>query len=152
VIKLNHKPNILVIGDLMIDEYLWGSCNRISPEAPVPVANIKKQSSVLGGAGNVVNNLTSLGAEVTVMSVIGDDDVADELKGYLKDIDSKYDLISSLDRFTSKKTRIMASNQQVIRFDKESISPINELEEKELIKRFFNHISSNKTDIIILTV
>ena len=56
MIKLNKKPNILVIGDLMIDHYLWGSCDRISPEAPVQVVNVKKESSVLGGAGNVINN------------------------------------------------------------------------------------------------
>jgi D-beta-D-heptose 7-phosphate kinase/D-beta-D-heptose 1-phosphate adenosyltransferase len=151
MIKLNHKPNILVIGDLMIDEYLWGSCDRISPEAPVPVANIKKQSSVLGGAGNVVNNLVSLNADVTVMSVIGDDEVAEELKGYLEDINAKYELIGSSTRFTSKKTRIMASNQQVIRFDKESLSPIEEDEEKKLIKNFFNHIQNNNVDIVILS-
>lgn len=79
MIKLNKKPNILVIGDLMIDHYLWGSCDRISPEAPVQVVNVKKESSVLGGAGNVINNLVTLGSVVDVISVIGNDSVANEL-------------------------------------------------------------------------
>ena len=67
----NKTPKILVIGDLMIDHYLWGSCERISPEAPVQVINIENESKVLGGAGNVVNNLNSMGATVDVISVIG---------------------------------------------------------------------------------
>ena len=66
------SPKILVIGDLMIDHYLWGSCDRISPEAPVQVINVKNESSVLGGAGNVINNLNALGARVDVISVVGD--------------------------------------------------------------------------------
>ena len=66
------KPKILVIGDLMIDQYLWGSCNRISPEAPVQIVSIEEESNLLGGAGNVVNNLKTLGAEVDILSIIGD--------------------------------------------------------------------------------
>ena len=72
----NKKPNILVIGDLMIDHYLWGDCERISPEAPVQILNVKKETTVLGGAGNVINNLKALGSKVDVISVIGDDDNA----------------------------------------------------------------------------
>src|ERR1700761_4722611 len=67
------KPVILVIGDLMIDHYIWGSATRLSPEAPVPIVNVKKESTTLGGAGNVVQNLVALGANVTVSGVIGDD-------------------------------------------------------------------------------
>ena len=78
------QPHILVVGDLMIDHYLWGSCQRISPEAPVPVVDIESQTTVLGGAGNVINNLVSLGAKVGVASVIGDDDNAKELLDMLK--------------------------------------------------------------------
>ena len=79
----NSTPNILVVGDLMIDHYLWGSCERISPEAPVQVVDIAKETTVLGGAGNVVNNLVALGAEVSVSSVIGDDENGIELKSCL---------------------------------------------------------------------
>ncbi|MCK4875820.1 MAG: bifunctional heptose 7-phosphate kinase/heptose 1-phosphate adenyltransferase, partial [Sulfurimonas sp.] len=83
----NFTPKILVIGDLMIDHYLWGSCERISPEAPVQVVDINKETTVLGGAGNVINNLVALGAEVGVSSVIGSDDNGVELLNMLKNID-----------------------------------------------------------------
>ena len=82
----NKTPKILVIGDLMIDHYLWGSCDRISPEAPVQVINIESESIVLGGAGNVINNLKALGAKVDVISVIGECKASKELKGLLTDI------------------------------------------------------------------
>ena len=76
----NNSPKILVIGDLMIDQYLWGSCDRISPEAPVQVIDINSSSTVLGGAGNVANNLSKLGARVDLISVIGNCDISIELK------------------------------------------------------------------------
>ena len=82
----NKTPKILVIGDLMIDQYLWGSCDRISPEAPVQVINVDNESTLLGGAGNVINNLKALNADVDVISVIGDCEIADELKNLLSDI------------------------------------------------------------------
>ena len=83
---LGKSPKLLVIGDLMIDHYLWGSCERISPEAPVQVVNIKSESAVLGGAGNVINNLNALGAQVDVISVIGGCEISDELKALLANI------------------------------------------------------------------
>jgi D-beta-D-heptose 7-phosphate kinase/D-beta-D-heptose 1-phosphate adenosyltransferase len=82
----NTNVNILVVGDLMIDHYLWGSCERISPEAPVQVVDISKETTVLGGAGNVINNLKALGANVSVASVIGDDAIGEELKSMLTSI------------------------------------------------------------------
>ncbi len=122
----NAKPNILVIGDLMIDHYLWGSAERISPEAPVQVVDIAKESSVLGGAGNVVNNLISLGATVNVASVIGDDEIAKELSIMLKSIGVKTEgLITQVGRKTSKKSRVIAANQQILRYDKESKETIS---------------------------
>ena len=93
MINLQGKsPKLLVIGDLMIDHYLWGSCERISPEAPVQVINVDNESTVLGGSGNVINNLKALGAQVDVISVIGDCETSDELKILLNDINvnSKY--------------------------------------------------------------
>jgi len=115
---LDKKPNILVIGDLMIDHYLWGSCERISPEAPVQVVNVKKESSSLGGAGNVVNNLVALGANVDVISVIGCDNVADELKNLLENINVQTsNLVVETKRKTSKKSRLIAAQQQVLRYD-----------------------------------
>ena len=104
MIKLNKKPNILVIGDLMIDHYLWGSCDRISPEAPVQVVNVKKESSVLGGAGNVINNLVTLGSVVDVISVIRNDSVENELKSLLEKNDiPTSNLVVENNRKTTKK-------------------------------------------------
>jgi D-beta-D-heptose 7-phosphate kinase/D-beta-D-heptose 1-phosphate adenosyltransferase len=122
----NKKPHIAVIGDLMIDHYIWGSCERISPEAPVQVVNVSKESSVLGGAGNVINNLKSLGAEVSIFSVVGDDDNAKEMKRLLSSSSFKNrTLICEANRRTTKKSRIIASNQQVIRYDDETVENIS---------------------------
>ena len=119
VVELSkHKPNILVIGDLMIDNYLIGNCSRISPEAPVQIIDINEEYQVLGGAGNVVNNLKSLGAEVSVMSIIGDCQVSNQLKELFESIAvNTSDLITEKKRFSSKKTRIISSQQQVVRYD-----------------------------------
>ncbi|QKF78370.1 D-glycero-beta-D-manno-heptose-7-phosphate kinase [Arcobacter defluvii] len=150
MIKLDKNPNILVIGDLMIDHYLWGSCDRISPEAPVQVVNVKKESAVLGGAGNVLNNLVTLGTNVDVISVIGNDSVANELKNLLNKIEiSTSNLIIEQDRKTSKKSRLIASQQQVLRYDMESIDDIKE----ESLNKILNALKSTikKYNSIILS-
>lgn len=142
-------PKILVIGDLMIDHYLWGSCERISPEAPVQVVNVKNESVVLGGAGNVINNLKALGAQVDVISVIGGCEISGELKKLLKDIDvdSKY-LITQKDRITSKKSRIIASHQQVVRYDRESANEINN-RSQETVLNSFKKIIKNYDNVLL---
>jgi D-beta-D-heptose 7-phosphate kinase/D-beta-D-heptose 1-phosphate adenosyltransferase len=120
------RPNIAVIGDLMIDHYIWGSCERISPEAPVQVVNVSHENSVLGGAGNVINNLLSLGANVSIFSVVGDDENANELQNMLKKIEPKIVyLVEEKGRRTTKKSRIIASNQQVIRYDDETTMDVH---------------------------
>lgn len=150
MIKLNKNPNILVIGDLMIDHYLWGSCDRISPEAPVQVVNVKKENSVLGGAGNVINNLFALKANVDVISVVGDDTVALELKALLEKIGvSSKNLIIEENRKTSKKSRLMASNQQVLRYDTESIYDICISSHEKILENLKQNIK--KYDSIILS-
>jgi len=114
-------PNILVVGDLMIDHYLWGNCERISPEAPVQVVDVQKETTVLGGAGNVVNNLVSLGSNVGVCSVIGDDSNGRELVKMLKNIGVETkNIIIQENRKTSKKSRVIAVSQQILRYDRES--------------------------------
>ncbi|HIP13436.1 MAG TPA: D-glycero-beta-D-manno-heptose-7-phosphate kinase [Arcobacter sp.] len=119
--KIRKKqPHIAVIGDLMLDHYIWGSCERISPEAPVQVVSVSKESTVLGGAGNVVNNLHSLGANVSILSVVGADDNAKEMRELFSQKNVKYTLVEEEGRRTTKKSRIIASNQQVIRYDDES--------------------------------
>ena len=138
MIRLKGKsPKILVIGDLIVDHYLWGSCDRISPEAPVQVIKVNKESILLGGAGNVTNNLKALGAEVDLISVVGDCDISEELKGLLHDIDvdTKY-LVTQKDRVTSKKSRVIASQQQVVRYDREGSDQINSESQKEILNLF----------------
>jgi len=132
-----QSPKLLVIGDLMIDHYLWGSCERISPEAPVQVVNVKSESAVLGGAGNVINNLNALGAQVDVISVIGNCEISNELKALLTDIkvNAQY-LITQKDRITSKKSRIIASQQQVVRYDRESTDEISHKSQEKILTTF----------------
>ncbi|XPV67623.1 MAG: D-glycero-beta-D-manno-heptose-7-phosphate kinase [Halarcobacter sp.] len=148
--NINEKPNILVIGDLMIDEYLWGNCERISPEAPVQIVDVKKETKLLGGAGNVINNLVSLGVDVEVISVIGDDPVGDEIKSMLENIDVKSYLVEQENRKTSRKTRLMASNSQVVRYDKESKEDISKQSQELLFDKFQISIQHNKNIEVIL--
>jgi D-beta-D-heptose 7-phosphate kinase / D-beta-D-heptose 1-phosphate adenosyltransferase len=145
----NKSPRLLVIGDLIIDQYLWGSCDRISPEAPVQVINVNRESSVLGGAGNVVNNLKKLGANVDIISVIGNCEASNKLTSLLTDIkvDTRY-LITQEGRISSKKSRIIASQQQVVRYDRESSNDID-LESEQLIIEIFNKIVKDYEAILL---
>ena len=114
------KLKALVIGDLMIDEYLWGSVDRISPEAPVPVVCVQKESQTLGGAGNVINNLVAMGAAVCAIGTAGTGKAGQMIFEKLEDLGIGTDgIISEPQRPTTRKTRVIASNQQVLRIDKE---------------------------------
>ncbi|MEO9264133.1 MAG: PfkB family carbohydrate kinase, partial [Candidatus Baltobacteraceae bacterium] len=116
---------ILVVGDLMIDEWIWGRVSRISPEAPVPVVAVTDHSFTLGGAGNVANNLRALDAAVDFAGTIGDDLFATDVRRMLKAGGvSDRGVFSLGDRPTTRKTRIVAHNQQVVRTDWESASPL----------------------------
>jgi len=103
----DKKPKIAVVGDLMIDHYLWGKSDRMSPEAPVQVVQINKETVVLGGAGNVINNLVALGSDVMVLSVVGDDQNATQITQMLDGLKVKHYLIHDKNRKTTKKSRIM---------------------------------------------
>ena len=145
-----HKPHILVVGDLMLDHYLWGGINRISPEAPVAVVDIDKEEVTLGGAGNVINNLITLGAKVSVASVIGEDETGSELSIILKKVGViDQALIVQTDRISSKKSRVIASNQQIIRYDKESKNNITQDSEIKIIKAIKEHLLAY--DMIVLS-
>ena len=145
----NKSPKLLVIGDLIIDQYLWGNCERISPEAPVQVINVEKENTLLGGAGNVVNNLKALGAKVDVISVVSDNQTSDTLKGLLTDIgvDTKY-LVPQKNRINSKKSRIIASQQQVVRYDHESTEEID-IKSQNLILDIFKKIVKDYEGILL---
>ncbi|MBE0597871.1 MAG: D-glycero-beta-D-manno-heptose-7-phosphate kinase, partial [Desulfuromonadales bacterium] len=124
----------LVVGDLMLDEYLWGKTERISPEAPVQVVDIARADLRLGGAGNVVNNLVALGCRVEVASVIGLDDDGRRLQEMLGSVSiAGAGLLLDPRRTTGRKTRILASNQQMLRFDRESREPISAEFETRLV-------------------
>ena len=133
ILGLKNK-SILVVGDTMVDRFVWGKVSRISPEAPVPVVEVTKETQTLGGAGNVANNITSLGAKAYIITVIGDDLDGLCMKEMLesKNINTDYVIVDK-QRPTTLKTRIVASNQQVVRVDKE-------------IKGYF----SGKTEVAIL--
>lgn len=137
------KPKILVIGDLMIDHYLWGECDRISPEAPVAVVDIRSENKRLGGAGNVMANLKALNCDVGVMSVVGDDESGKEIVSMLENMGVKIEKIAKeKERKSAHKTRIMAVHQQVIRFDKESKDDILEVSKNELLNSLKNIIKN----------
>ncbi len=130
--SLNHLPafdrcRIAVIGDLMLDEYLWGHIERISPEAPVPILNVIRRESMLGGAGNVVENLRCLGVKVTTFGLVGHDDTGEQVRDLLKTRGADLTgVISDSNRRSTRKARLMSleHGQQVFRLDEESIQPV----------------------------
>ena len=146
----NPHSKILVIGDIILDKYLWGTCDRISPEAPVQVIDINKESIVLGGAGNVANNLIALGCHVELISVIGDCGVSEELISLMENIGiNSNNLIKEKNRKSSLKTRIISSHQQVVRYDIESSNSISSQSESSVIKTLKKIIES--VDLVILS-
>ncbi len=125
---------VLVIGDVMLDAYIWGNVDRVSPEAPVPIVNVKKRDYRLGGAANVALNLKSLGARPLLCALVGEDDASEKFFDRLKLREiSAEGIVKSKDRPTTVKTRVIASHQHVVRVDDESDKPANEEEEMQLL-------------------
>jgi rfaE bifunctional protein kinase chain/domain len=146
----DKKPSILVIGDLMIDHYVWGTATRLSPEAPVPIVSVKKESTTLGGAGNVVQNLVALGAKVTVSGVIGDDSFGKQLTKILENEGVKTDgIVADPSRQTTVKTRVMAGSYQLVRVDREVTDNLSTEIEEELFAKLAPEIG--KADIVLLS-
>ena len=135
------RQRILVVGDVMLDRLLKGKVFRISPEAPVPVVEITKESSFPGGAANVARNLRALGSSVGVLGVLGDDDAGAELRGLLEQqgIDTN-GLIVDPNRPTTVKTRIVAHNQQMVRFDREKCLELSPALERKVLECFESHL------------
>lgn len=139
---------VLVIGDLMVDAYIWGSVERISPEAPVPVVRATRRDFRLGGAGNVALNVQALGADVMVCSVVGKDDQGEQLIKRLEERSiSTEGIVKSQYRPTTVKTRVMTSHQHIVRVDEEVENSLNEEEQKEAIIRIGRLIKNS--DVII---
>lgn len=127
---------ILVIGDIMLDSYIWGSVDRISPEAPVPIVRVKKRDFRLGGAANVALNVQALGAKPILCALIGDDDAGTKLVDCLDQQNmSKEGIVVSKNRPTTVKTRLIASHQHVVRVDEESDQELLGDEEVQLLKQ-----------------
>lgn len=130
------RLQVLVIGDLMIDAYTWGKVSRISPEAPVPVVQVIKKEARLGGAGNVVMNIASLGAKPWVVSVVGDDEAGAQLKYLLeKEGISLSGIVEEKGRITSIKERIIAGSQQLLRVDSETDKSVQLASSQALLEK-----------------
>ncbi len=116
----------MVIGDLMVDEYIWGNVSRVSPEAPVPVVSVTSESLRLGGAGNVVNNIHTLGGKVLLAGIVGNDEMGRKVIHDLHKMGLETKgVIVEPERVTTVKTRIIAQHQQVVRYDREITRPIH---------------------------
>jgi rfaE bifunctional protein kinase chain/domain len=136
IVESFSKLNVLIIGDVMLDSYIWGTVERISPEAPVPIINVRKKDFRLGGAANVALNIHALGATPILCALIGDDEDGKKLLQRLDDRKiSKDGIVTSSFRPTTVKTRIIASQQHVVRVDEESDKVVNQEEEKLLLER-----------------
>ncbi len=140
-----------VIGDVMLDTYWWGKVDRISPEAPVPVVAVSKRELRIGGAGNVALNVRSLGAKVSMLSVLGKDADGEQLTALLESegIDTKY-MVQSEQRITTNKIRIISRNQQMMRLDAEHTDDMIKVDEDKLLYAFEEFIAAESPDIIIL--
>lgn len=152
--KLFHQfaqLKVGVVGDVMLDTYWWGNVDRISPEAPVPVVAVSKRELRIGGAGNVALNVCSLGAAVSIISVLGKDDDGEHLTRLLIEynINTKY-LVHSEHRVTTNKIRIISRNQHMMRLDAELADDMLTEDEDRLLYAFENYIAAENPDVIIL--
>jgi D-beta-D-heptose 7-phosphate kinase/D-beta-D-heptose 1-phosphate adenosyltransferase len=121
VLEAFSKVRLLVAGDVVLDEYLWGTVERVSPEAPVPVVHVQRESLVLGGAGNVVRNVVALGGQCRFCTVVGDDADGGRVLELLEELGVDRDgVVVAEGRPTTRKTRVIARSQQVVRFDRET--------------------------------
>jgi ADP-heptose synthase, bifunctional sugar kinase/adenylyltransferase len=145
------KLKVAVIGDVMLDTYWWGTVDRISPEGPVPVVAVTKKEYRIGGAGNVALNVQALGANISLISVMGKDEEGQKLNSLLQEnnIDTSYVLFSDK-RITTNKIRIIGRNQQMMRLDAEYADDLEKNEEADFIKQIEKYISERKPDVIIL--
>jgi rfaE bifunctional protein kinase chain/domain len=150
IFKFFNNLNVLIIGDVMVDSYLWGKVNRISPEAPVPIVAVSKKERRLGGAANVALNIQALGANPILCSVIG---VDLEGQAFLDSLRmqklSQKGILKSRDRITTVKTRVMGNNSQLLRVDEEEESDINATETQQLLMLISYIINHDKIDVII---
>ena len=148
LLRLFKGIRILVIGDIILDRYIWGKVSRISPEAPVPIVEVTNDSFLLGGAANVANNIVALGGRASVTGVIGNDRAGEVVKDLLRERNIELAIFED-SRPTTVKTRVIAHNQQVVRFDKEDKSTLS----GKVLRRMIDYIkgSLREFDAVILS-
>ena len=143
------RARVIVIGDIIMDEYIWGDVSRISPEAPVPVVEVEHETKTLGGAANVIYNMATLGARPVLCGVIGDDRTGRQILNKVDQMGLKTDgMVVEPGRPTSIKTRIVAHNQQVVRFDRESKKNIG----PDSIEQILDFIGKNLDNIDAIVI
>lgn len=142
--------HVVVLGDVMLDNYWWGDVDRVSPEAPVPVVKLRKRESRMGGAANVAMNCRALGAKVTLASVVGNDHEGNLLKDMAEqeDIDTTL-LVRSSERITTTKTRIMSRSQHILRMDDEMVEELSTKDEHPFLDKVLKFLQQQKPDILI---
>ena len=143
------SPRVCVIGDVMLDAYMWGQVHRMSPEAPVPVVDIERRERRVGGAGNVVKNLNALGAQVELISVVGDDDAGTHLSELLSGMCQTH-LIVDPERPTTVKTRIISSDKHVLRVDEESTTDVAAKVTEHAVRAFESLLASHEPPKVVV--
>jgi D-glycero-beta-D-manno-heptose-7-phosphate kinase len=144
-----QRLRLLVLGDLMLDEFIWGEVRRISPEAPVPVVEVRRETFHLGGAANVAQNVLSLGGNAGIVGVIGNDLAGDELRNRAAGLGAEtYGIVVDPSRPTTLKTRIVAHSQQMVRFDREDRRAIGPEIETEITKRLADALAESDAVVI----
>lgn len=145
-----NKLKIIIVGDIMVDSYIWGSVDRISPEAPVPVVTVNERGNRMGGAANVAVNIKALGAEPIICSVIGKDAKGTELIQLMEEDNMPtHGIVKSKDRPTTTKFRVIGNNVQMLRVDEEITDDLNTSEEEELIKIVSDILINEQIDAIV---
>ncbi|NBX73564.1 MAG: D-glycero-beta-D-manno-heptose-7-phosphate kinase [Alphaproteobacteria bacterium] len=152
---LNHIPKlknkrVLVLGDVMLDRFIYGAVDRISPEAPIPVFKIQREQMVLGGAGNVVRNICALGGQADLIGVLGQDQAGYDCSKLLSDVPDAVSLMLTLpERPTTRKTRYISSGQQMLRTDQETTEALTRDDEEQILSRAATAL--NDVDVVIVS-
>ena len=145
-----NNLKVLIIGDVMVDAYLWGSVDRISPEAPVPIVAVKKRENRLGGAANVAINIKAMGATPILCSVIGNDRNGEELISLMKELNMSTDgMIQSSERVTTVKTRVIGNNHQLLRVDDEVMHDLSSKEQSAVLHVIRQLIEKEKPAVVV---
>lgn len=144
------RERVLIVGDVMIDSYMWGKVTRISPEAPVPVVAVTKREKRLGGAANVALNIEAMGAMPIICSVLGDDDSSKDFQQIMYDANmDRRGIVTSDNRMTTVKSRVIGNSMHIVRVDEESTHPLSAIEEDKLLDRINRTIKTLPIDAII---